>query len=127
MFLFVPVVSHLRYIPIPKILITEYNNPNPFIYPKLHPLPKKTACIIYVLFVFFINATGILPRPIENQMLDELDNNNDGFIASDDYSLNNLLQRLKEGNDCEYVNIDNNNIQLWEEPTDENYAGSLNR
>jgi hypothetical protein len=95
----VPVVSHLRYIPIPKILITEYNNPNPFISPKLHQLPKKTACIIYVLFVFFINATGILPRPIENQMLDELDN--DSFIASDDYSLNNLLQRLKEKDEKE--------------------------
>ena len=40
-----------------------------------------------------INATGILPRPIENQMLDELDNNS--FIASGDYSLNNLLQQLK--------------------------------
>ena len=52
-----------------------------------------------MLSVFFINATGILPRPIENQMLDELDN--DSFIASDDYSLNNLLQRLKEKDEKE--------------------------
>jgi len=37
----VPVISHLRYIPIPKSLINEYNNPNPLISPKLHYLLKK--------------------------------------------------------------------------------------
>jgi len=36
----------------------------------------------------------IRPITIENRMLDELDN--DSFIASDDYSLNDLLQQLKE-------------------------------
>ena len=78
---------------------------------------------VIMLLVFFINAMDIRPITIENRMLDELDN--DSFIASDDYSYD-LLQQLKEKDEKmemtvkEYVNIDNNNnIQLWEELTDE--------
>jgi hypothetical protein len=77
---------------------------------------------VIMLFVFFINAMDIRPITIENRMLDELDN--DSFIASDDYSLNDLPQQLKEKDEKmemtvkEYVNIDNN-IQLWKELIDE--------
>ena len=95
MSLFVPVISHLRYIPIPKILITEYNIPTHLrISPKLHQLLKRLHAssdddeeISIITYEEGKKAFGIFKQYIEQL---------DHATANDISFLNNLMKKAEK-------------------------------